>query len=73
MIRAGTRHELFQVKQEMNKTLRSCTRHFFKTRATIANITNEDVIHCFQNGLFLKTRTTTLGTTARLLPWSCVT
>jgi hypothetical protein len=54
MIRAGTRHDLSQVKQEMNETLRSYTRCFFETRTTIANITVEDVIHCFQNGLFLK-------------------
>jgi hypothetical protein len=38
MIRVGTRHDLSQVKQEMNETLRSYTRHFFKTGATITNI-----------------------------------
>jgi hypothetical protein len=54
MIRAGTHHDLSQVKQEMNETLRSYTRHFFVMCATIANITDEDVIRCFQNGLFLK-------------------
>jgi hypothetical protein len=54
MIRAGTRHDLSQVKQEMNETLRSYTRRFFEMRATTANITNEDVIRCFQNGLFSK-------------------
>jgi hypothetical protein len=54
MIRAGTRHDLSQVKQEMNETLRSYTQHFFETRATIANITDEDVIRCFQNELFSK-------------------
>jgi hypothetical protein len=54
MIRAGTHHDLFQVKQEMNKTLRSYTRCFFETHATIANITDEDIIRCFQNGLFSK-------------------
>jgi hypothetical protein len=54
MIRVGTHHDLSQVKQEMNETLRSYTRHFFKMRATIASIIDEDVIHCFQNGLFLK-------------------
>jgi hypothetical protein len=56
MVRAGTRHDLSQVKQEMNETLRSYTRCFFKTRATIANITDEDAIRCFQNGLFSKNR-----------------
>jgi hypothetical protein len=54
MIRAGTRHDLSQVNQEMKETLRSYTRCFFKMRATIANITDEDVICCFQNELFSK-------------------
>jgi hypothetical protein len=27
---------------------------FFKTHATIANITDEDIIRCFQNSLFSK-------------------
>jgi hypothetical protein len=38
----------------MNETLRSYTRCFFKTRTTITNITDEDVIRYFQNGLFSK-------------------
>ncbi|RLM78841.1 hypothetical protein C2845_PM12G27030 [Panicum miliaceum] len=38
----------------MNKTLRSYTWRFFEMRATIANITDDDVIRCFQNGLFSK-------------------
>jgi hypothetical protein len=38
----------------MNKILRSYTRRFFEIRATIANITDENVIRCFQNGLFSK-------------------
>jgi hypothetical protein len=54
MIRASSHHDLSQVKQEMNETLRSYTRCFFKMRTTIANITDEDVIRCFQNGLFSK-------------------
>jgi hypothetical protein len=54
MIRAGTRHDLSQVKQEMNETLRSYTWRFFEMCATIANITDEDIIRCFQNGLFSK-------------------
>jgi hypothetical protein len=49
MIGASTCHDLSQVKQEMNETLRSYTRCFFEMRATITNITNEDVICCFQN------------------------
>jgi hypothetical protein len=54
MIRAGTHHYLSQVKPEMNETLMSYTWCFFETRATIANITNKDIICCFQNGLFSK-------------------
>jgi hypothetical protein len=54
LIRAGTRHDLSQVKQEMNETLRSYTQNFFEMCATIANITGENVIRCFQNGLFSK-------------------
>jgi hypothetical protein len=54
MIRAGSRHDLSQIKQEMNKTLRSYTWRFFKMRATIANTTDEYVIHYFQNALFSK-------------------
>jgi hypothetical protein len=38
----------------MNETLRSSTRCFFETHATISNITNEDVIRYFQYGLFSK-------------------
>jgi hypothetical protein len=55
MIRVGTHHDLSQVKQEMNETLRSYTWCFFETRATIANITDEEVICCFQHGLFSTT------------------
>jgi hypothetical protein len=54
IIRAGTRHDLSQVKQEMNETLRSYTRRFFETHTTIANFTDEDVICYFQNELFSK-------------------
>ncbi|RLM77907.1 putative polyprotein [Panicum miliaceum] len=51
MIRVGTRHDLSQVKQEMNETLRSYTWCFFEMHATIANITDEDVISliCHEN------------------------
>jgi hypothetical protein len=66
MIRAGTRHDLSQVKQEMNETLCSYTRCFFETCATIANIIGEDVICCFQNRFFLKH--TCCDAIARLLP-----
>jgi hypothetical protein len=48
---AGTRHDLVHCKQERNKLLRSYTRCFFDVRATIANISEEDIIDCFYNGL----------------------
>jgi hypothetical protein len=49
--RVGTRHDLAQCKQERNKLLRSYTRCFFDVRATIANISEEDIIDCFYNGI----------------------
>jgi hypothetical protein len=49
--RAGTRHDLAQCKQERNELLRSYTRRFFDVHATIANISEEDIIDCFYNGI----------------------
>jgi hypothetical protein len=49
--RAGTHHDLAQCKQEHNKLLRSYTRHFFDVRATITNISEDDIIDCFYNGI----------------------
>jgi hypothetical protein len=49
--RAGTHHDLAQCKQERNKLLRSYTCRFFNVRATIANISEEDIIDCFYNGI----------------------
>jgi hypothetical protein len=49
--RAGTHHDLAQCKQEHNKLLRSYTCRFFDVRATIANISEEDIINCFYNGI----------------------
>jgi hypothetical protein len=49
--RVGTRHDLAQCKQEHNKFLRSYTRRFFNVCATIANISEEDIIDCFYNGI----------------------
>jgi hypothetical protein len=48
--RAGTHHDLAQCKQKCNELLRSYTRRFFDVRATIANISEEDIIDCFYNG-----------------------
>jgi hypothetical protein len=49
--RAGTRHDLAQCKQERNELLRSYTRRFFDVRATIMNISEDDIIDCFYNGI----------------------
>jgi hypothetical protein len=49
--RVGTHHDLAQCKQERNELLRSYTRCFFDVRATIANISEEDIIDCFYNGI----------------------
>jgi hypothetical protein len=49
--RAGTHHDLAQCKQERNELLRFYTCRFFDVRATIANISEEDIIDCFYNGI----------------------
>jgi hypothetical protein len=49
--RADTRHDLAQCKQECNELLWSYTRCFFDVRATIAKISEEDIIDCFYNGI----------------------
>jgi hypothetical protein len=48
---SGTRHDLAQCKQERNKLLWSHTRRFFDVRATIANISEDNIINCFYNGI----------------------
>ena len=47
----ATRHDLRLCKQERGEALRSYIKRFFDTRATIANIVDDDVIDCFHNGL----------------------
>jgi hypothetical protein len=49
--RAGTHHDLPQCKQERNELLRSYTCCFFNPRATIVNISEQDIIDCFHNGI----------------------
>jgi hypothetical protein len=48
---AGTRRDLAQCKQERNELLRSYTRRFFDVGATIVNISEDDIIDCFYNGI----------------------
>ena len=49
--RVGTRHALAMCKQEPGEPLRSYVKRFFDTRATIANVSDEDVIHYFHDGI----------------------
>ena len=51
MTRAGTRHDLTQCKQNKNESLRHYTMHVFEKCATVANITEADVIDCYHQGL----------------------
>jgi hypothetical protein len=73
MLHAGTCHDLSQVKQEENKTLRSYTRRLFEMRATITNITDEDVIHSSKTASARRTSTATLAASTPRLLWSSVT
>jgi len=49
--RPATRHDMRLCKQERGEALRSYIKRFFDTRASIANIADDDVIDCFHNGL----------------------
>ena len=49
--RPATLHDLRLCKQECDEALRSYIKRFFDTRATIANIADDNVIDCFHNGL----------------------
>ena len=42
--RVATQHVLAMCKQEQGKTIRSNVKRFFDTRATIANVADDDVI-----------------------------
>ena len=54
MTRAGTRHDLSQCKQNKNESLQEYTKCFFKKRTTIANISDDNIIDCFCQGLFYR-------------------
>jgi len=47
----ATCHDLRLCKQERGEALRSYIKRYFDTRATIANIADDDVIDCFHNDL----------------------
>jgi len=49
--RVATRHALSMIKQEQGESIRSYVKHFFDTRATIPNVTDNDVIDYFQSGI----------------------
>ena len=39
------------IKQEQGESIKSYVKRFFDTRATIPNVTNDDVIDYFQSGI----------------------
>jgi hypothetical protein len=49
--RVATRHALAMCKQEPGETLWSYVNRFFDTTATIANVSDEDVVNYFHDGL----------------------
>ena len=51
LLRVATRHALAMCKQEPGEAIRSYIERFFDTRATIANVSDEDVIHYFHDGI----------------------
>jgi hypothetical protein len=44
--------DLAMVKQEQGETLHKYMRRFFDKRATVVDVTNEEVIDLFQDGLY---------------------
>ena len=51
LYRVATRHTLYMIKQEQGESIRSYVKCFFDTRATIPNITDDDIIDYFQSGI----------------------
>jgi hypothetical protein len=49
---SGTRMDLAQVNQEQGETLRQYMCLFFDKRATVVDVTDKQVIDCFQDGLY---------------------
>jgi hypothetical protein len=52
--RLATRHAIAMCKQEPGKTLRSYVKWFFDTSATITNVSDEDVIDYFHDGITMQ-------------------
>jgi hypothetical protein len=52
MGRSGTRMDLAMVKQEEGETLRKYIRRFFDKRAIVVDVTDNEVINLFQDGLY---------------------
>jgi hypothetical protein len=50
--RLGSRMDLAIVKQEKGETLRKYRRRFFHKRATVVDVSDEEVIDLFQDGLY---------------------
>jgi len=51
MSRAATRHDLSLCRHERNEPIQSYLKCFFDIRGTIPNISDEDIIDCFHNGI----------------------
>src|SRR6185503_14332255 len=49
--RVATRHALSMCKQEQGESIRSYVKRFFDTRATIPNVTDDDIIDYFQSSI----------------------
>jgi len=47
----ATHHALAMCKQEPGEPLRSYVKRFFDTRATISNVSDEDIVHYFHDGI----------------------
>jgi hypothetical protein len=52
MGRSGTRMALAMVQQEQGETLRKYMRRFFDKRATVVDVTDNEVVDLFQDGLY---------------------
>ena len=71
--RVATRHALAMCKQEPGEAIRSYVKRFFDTRATIANVSDEDVITTFMMASPPNHFTVISGGTSRKWWWNYAT
>ena len=60
-------------KQEQGEWIRSYVKRFFDTRATIANIANDDVIDYFHDGITVQSLYRDFGRSAPKWWWTYAT